>query len=519
MRTHAQRELPHDGTRRAERWHSVARNVAFLPVVVGIFAMAVSLISVGIPSLWADEAATVVGSTRGLPELLRMSESVDAVHAFYYAMMHFVFEVFGYSPVTLRAPSAVAVGGAAALTVVLGRQLDSTRLGLIAGVVYAVLPRTTWSGIEGRSFAFTSLLAVALTVVFIHAIQSPRKRWWFIYGALTVISGLMFIYLTLIVVAHAITLAIRLVMKSGQNRAQVPLNSRIWIGWATATAGAVVLLVPFLLFVMGQTGQVQWLGPLGAHTRSEVIRSQWFLHSPLFAALGWLFLALGLIRLVRSRVRPLTLSVIVPLLVIPTAILLIVSALHAPIYNPRYLAMCLPFVATMMAVGIEGLRGKYTAVVAVTVIAAVAVPQYLAQRVPQAREKDRSPWSQVADSIAADRTEQATIEAPETAVVYGSDGFHGISGRVIAHSYPDAFVGLLDITERIPAAQSPRLWAVDYELEASLSRLDGIDQVYVISGGSDEAFPGMLTQIETEGFTQDESWDISEVRVVRLSRE
>lgn len=519
MQTHAQRtSVRNSHSASTNRWHVISRHPAFFPAVVGLFAMGVSLVGVGIPSIWADEAATVVGSTRDISGLLRMSQSVDAVHASYYAVMHVVFEIFGYSPTTLRVPSAVAVGGAAALTVVLGRQLDRTKLGLVAGVVYAVLPRTTWSGIEGRSFAFTSLLAIALTVVFIHAARSSHKRWWAIYSVLTVLSSFIFLYLSLIVVAHAVTLLVVLLARKTANTGD-SFDPRSWLKWLVATTVAVALVVPFFLFTSGQTGQVQWLGPLGAHTRSEVLRSQWFLHSPWFAAIGWLFLALGLFQVVRTRDRRFAASLLVPLLVVPTAALLVVTMLYTPVYNPRYLAMCLPFVATLMAFGINGLRGKYTAAVTVAVIAAIAVPQYLAQRVPQAREKDRSPWSLVAESIAADREARSEAGDLETAVVFGDSGFHGISGRVIAHAYPDAFEGVVDITERIPAAESPRLWSVDFTLNESLGRLDGVNDVYVISGGADEDFPGMLASVESKGFVEDESWDVSEVRVVRLTRE
>jgi mannosyltransferase len=505
-------------TSKAGRWGALARHRAFLPALIGIFAMAVSLINVGTPSIWLDEAATVTGSSRSISQLLQMSQSVDAVHAAYYAVMHVVFEIFGYSPVTLRAPSAVAVGGAAALTVVFGRQLDRSKLGIIAGFIYAVLPRTTWSGIEGRSFAFTSLLAIALTVLFVHAARSSRTTWWVVYSVLTVVATLIFVYLALVIVAHAVALTILLIARRTRLRND-SFEPRFWLKWVVATAVAVVLLVPFLITVTGQTGQVQWLGPLGAHTRSEVLRSQWFLHSPVFAAIGWLFLALGLFRVLRFRERHFTASLLIPLLLVPTAALLAVSAVYTPVYNPRYLVMCLPFVAMFMAVGVDGLRGKYTAAVAVAVIAAVAVPQFAAQRQPQAREKERSSWSQVAETIASDRLNNSAAGALQTAVVYGDSGFHGLSGRVIAFSYPEAFAGIVDIMERTPASEAPGLWSVDQRLEDSLGRLDGLDDAYVISAGADEDFPAMVEAIESAGFSSDASWDVNDVRVVRLVRE
>ena len=76
-----------------------------------------------IPSLWGDEAATLLSAKRPLGSLLGMLTHVDAVHGLYYLVMHGWIRLAGESPFALRLPSALAVGAAvAAVTLIAGRR-------------------------------------------------------------------------------------------------------------------------------------------------------------------------------------------------------------------------------------------------------------------------------------------------------------------------------------------------------------------------------------------------------------
>ena len=159
------------GRRRTAR----RRTAAVAPVTVGLLGLLISLVGIGTPSIWYDEAASVISATRSWEQLGAMIANVDLVHAVYYALLHVVFDVFGYSPVAMRVPSAIAIGLAAAFVVVLGRVLDRPRLGLIGGLVFCLLPRITWAGTEGRSYAMTTTLAVLLTIVLVLACRDNRR--------------------------------------------------------------------------------------------------------------------------------------------------------------------------------------------------------------------------------------------------------------------------------------------------------------------------------------------------------
>ena len=92
------------------------------PLLVGLLAAAVSLAGAGRPSFWYDEAATISASySRSLDQLWQMLGNVDAVHGLYYVLMHGWFTIVPPTEFWSRAPSGLAVGGAAAGVVVLGR--------------------------------------------------------------------------------------------------------------------------------------------------------------------------------------------------------------------------------------------------------------------------------------------------------------------------------------------------------------------------------------------------------------
>jgi len=67
------------------------------------------------PSFWFDESATISASSgRSVTELARLLGNTDAVEGLYYLLMHGWFWIFLPTEFWSRAPSCLAVGGAAA---------------------------------------------------------------------------------------------------------------------------------------------------------------------------------------------------------------------------------------------------------------------------------------------------------------------------------------------------------------------------------------------------------------------
>src|SRR5437660_3373693 len=162
-------------------------------------AAAVSLGAAGRPSFWYDEAATISAAySRSLAQLWRMLGNVDAVHGLYYVFMHGWFQIFPPTEFWSRAPSGLAVGGAAAGVVVLSKQFSSRTVAVAAGIICGILPRSTWAGIEARPYALSMMAAVWLTVLLVVAARRDNAWYWAYYGIALASSILLEMYIVLL---------------------------------------------------------------------------------------------------------------------------------------------------------------------------------------------------------------------------------------------------------------------------------------------------------------------------------
>lgn len=364
------------------------------PIAAALLGAVVSGVAASRPSLWFDEGATISASaSRSLPELWRLLGHIDAVHGLYYLMMHGWFAIFPPTEFWTRVPSCLAVGLAAAGVVVFTKQFSSRTVAVCAGVVFAILPRVTWAGIEARSYAFTAAAAIWLTVLLITAIRRNNRWPWLLYAVALLLSILLNIYLVLLVPTYGVVTQV-----VGRRRFVV-----VW--WAATSATVVAATTPFMLFAHGQRFQVGWLSRLNWHNAIDVFLHQFFDNSVPFAVLAAVLLvAATAFRLTgRRELDPnnrLLLIVCAAWIVVPTAISLIYSAFE-PFYYPRYLFFTTPAMAVILAVCIVTMAGKPRWIAAVLVVLAVAAfPNYLlSQRQPYAKEG--WDYSQVADVIGA----------------------------------------------------------------------------------------------------------------------
>src|ERR1700761_9436912 len=245
------------------------------PLLVAVLAAAVSLSGAGRPSFWYDEAATISAAySRSLAQLWRMLRNVDAVHGLYYLLMHGWFQIFPPTEFWSRAPSGLAVGGAAAGLVVLGRQFSSRTVAVASGVVCAILPRATWAGIEARPYALSMMAAVWLTVLLVHAARRNTAWTWSYYGIALAISTLLDLYLVLLFLAHVAFICV------------FQRRQSVLVRFATTSVLTGSALTPFMVTAVHQAHQIRWVAPIGHRTVEDVAVQQYFERSPPFALLS-----------------------------------------------------------------------------------------------------------------------------------------------------------------------------------------------------------------------------------------
>lgn len=491
--------LPHDadatpgrpvsagtGRSRILAWVDQSRAGWVDPLVIGVLAVVVTGIGYWRPSIWTDEAATITSATRSVSQLWAMLHNIDAVHGPYYLFMHYWIDVFGISAWSIRLPSLLAVGVAAAGTVVLARQLANPRVALVAGLVYAVLPRVTWSSTDARSAALTIAAAAWLSVVLVAAVRRGRW-WWVLYGALTALSLALFFFLVLVVLGHGVTLAWSMRRRI---RSAWP--------WLAAVVGATVVVAPFLLIVVSEAGQISPAPPTFRRTLSDVLVRQFFLGAlptksqefplrspPLWAvsalalaALCWALIGWAVLtRRDRQVQRPDApvglLALLLPWIVVPTGLLVAYSVARTPIYNPRYLAFAMPAVAVLVAIAIVALGRQWLRVGVLALVAALSVPVFVSNRGLYA--KKGTDWITVARVI----DERA---APGDVVVYGIRNHNlKLTTRRIEVAYPDRLTELRDITLHKTGAQTATLWGTSHHLSGVMTELAGASRVWLIT--------------------------------------
>lgn len=416
------------------------------PLAVAMLAAVVSGVAASRPSLWFDEGATISASaSRSLPDLWRLLGHIDAVHGLYYLLMHGWFAIFPPTEFWSRVPSCLAVGAAAAGVVVFAKQFAPRTTAVCAGIVFAILPRVTWAGIEARSYALTAVAAVWLTVLLVAAIR--RNRWWLwlLYALALMLSILLNIYLVLLVSAYALATPV-----IGRRR-----SVTIW--WATTSAGAVGAMTPFMLFAHGQSFQVAWIFPLNWHNVIDVVQHQYFDNSVPFAVLAAVIIVAALAVRLTGRwesagdTRRL-LIVCAAWIVVPTAVSLIYSAITEPVYYPRYLFFTTPAMAVALAVCIVAVARNPRWIAAVLIVlAAAAFPNYLlSQRGPYAKEG--WDYSQVADVVTAHAKPGDCLVVDNTT--------HWLPGpiRALLATRPAAFRPLVDVGRGARGPEHGTLW-------------------------------------------------------------
>ena len=489
-------------------------------VLLGLVGFLVSVAGSWQPSYWGDEAASVLSAQRPLPSLFRMLGNVDAVHGVYYLLLHGWIDMFGASEFATRLPSALAIGAATAGTAVLARMLVNVRVAVIAALVFAVLPRVTYMGAEARSTALATMIAVWCTVLLVHIVRSRPTTatvalsLWAGYAVLLGAGIAVFIYTALLVPVHGLLVAL---LTRHSRRATVPA----WIG---GVAAALALASPIISWGLAQRDQISFLARRPQASVLDAAVQQWF-GTPSLAALAWLLIAVGCLAAFiprfqgpgdgarHERAPRAELLVLLAWLVVPSATLLIGTHLITPMYAYRYLSVCAPAAAILVAVGIAGLRPFWARATTLLLMVALAAPGYLAQRSDFAKDYG-SDWRQSADIL--------RVEArPRDAVVFDESTRPSRRPRLAMHLYPAAFVGLNDITREDTFENTDGLWDSTIPLEAAAFRLAGTDRVWLLQNvGSRETTAGTyLAVLREAGFSITSSRTINRTILLEMTRQ
>ncbi|WBB54912.1 glycosyltransferase family 39 protein [Verrucosispora sp. WMMD573] len=487
-------------------------------LVPATVTLLVTLVGLDTAQLWRDELATWSAATRGLGGLFRLAGTIDAATGPYYLFMHAWLASAGDSVAALRLPSALAMAATAGLTAVLGHRLWDTRVGTLAGLLFAVLPGTSRYGQEARPYALVSALAVLSTLLLVDALRRRTRRRWIGYAAATTALGLTHLVALTLLAAHAVAVLTTTIRAdpatdadaegrrdrpSDSGKWQSPAPGRVVGYWLAALVPVAVAVVPLALTAGGQRGrQLDWVD--AARPGDLAALAGGVAQSGVVGGVLVGLAALGAARAGRRALLPLS-SVLAPVL------LLFLAGLVVPLWVPRYLVFVVPFGCLLAGAALTSVR--LPAALAVVALAGLlGLPEQAALR--RTHEWPRTAtvdYRATAGIIAASRRPgDAVVYSPRDSWLFLDLGLrYHLGGRVPR----DALLA---------EGQEGRgdLWAAECDRPAEC--LAGVDRVWLVLAGRSSdplaAVPGAKGDALRDRFTVTEVWPRAGLTLALLTR-
>jgi mannosyltransferase len=348
------------------------------------------------PGLYIGDAATLWAVRLPFPQLVRLLSHVDAVHATYYMLVRSVF-FLGHSYVTARATAAVGAVLAVGLTSWWGLRLTGRRTVAVVGALLLALSTTTNQYAQDpRSYTIVMACGVGVSLALVRALEREtagrsrrRLQAWLPYLTLLVLCTYL----------HEMS-AILLAIAQGVTLLWARVDRHIVLRWLSACAAAAMLSLPLLVLSATEQGAIGWIQRPGP-------ASLWGLVAQFSSPVRWLAgLLVGLIVVgaVADRRRAVDLPAgltpqrsLLPVLLLPSMLLLGESEVAQPLLQARYVLFCLPAGCLLAAIGADrvarvvGRSWFVRAAVVATLLVAVTAGQW--QRQELLRTPDGRHWN------------------------------------------------------------------------------------------------------------------------------
>jgi mannosyltransferase len=327
-------------------------------LVPGLVATVIGFWRADGASLWADELATWGAVRLSWSQLWQLTGNVDGVLTPYYAVLKAYTGLVGVSALSLRLPSIVAMVAATMIVAGLGRRIGGSRAGLIAGLLYAILPATSRYAQEARPYAGVMLFAALATWTLIRLTERPTMPRSMAYALAVAATGL----------ANPLDAALMLL---GHGLAA---RTRQWLIPAVLGCGPVLGVG---LRGLGQSAQVSWITRVDLDTLKAAPQAVFG-----SAALGGVILALALLGLRRT-----TASTILAGAGFLPPVALMIAGIWAHVWVGRYALVGVPAL-TALAGAAAARAGRPHAALVTAVCAVLAWPQQRELRRSDGHDQD-----------------------------------------------------------------------------------------------------------------------------------
>jgi mannosyltransferase len=427
-----------------------------------VLTLAVTCYELTSPVLGRDELVTWDMVNRGTGQILATLQNVDAVHGTYYLLMHLWVGIFGDSVFSMRIPSALAAAGAAAVVSLIGRRLFGYRAGILAGILFALVPAVSRYGEEARSYALVIFAVSVATLLLLRVLDNARSPWrWAVYALALTYVGLLHLIALSVVLAHLCLL----VAHVRQNLDRSP-----WWKYALALTAVAACVSPVVLLGQSQAErQLYWVPEPGIWDIPPLV-------TEVFASILCAGALITLACLARSsRKGPLLLCGTWALL--PPVLVWLASHGEVSYWRNVYLLFTLPAWVLLAGAGLAAVsRSRKADAAFLVALAVLALPDQGRVREPLAHDVGFAPVDYAAAADMVKRGYQ-----PGDAVVY--DRFHTWKLDTGVQYYLPRDLKLRDVFLAGTPAAINQIYAAECPVPAQC--LKGERRIWLLTGGDE----------------------------------
>ena len=353
----------------------------WLGLVVAL-AAALRLFRLGVRSFWLDEAVSAM--------LARVDRHVFAsavIHrqanmVLYYLLLR-GWTRLGSSEFALRSFSALAGVATIPAIYLLGKQLFGARAGRVAALLLCVHTFHIRYSQEARAYSLLMLLAVLSSLFLLRSLEDPSRHNWAAYIALSTLMVYAQAFGGWVLLAQWSSSFLLLLRKRSEIRTPIPgqISRRSYGKKFIFSAAAICFLIAplaYCLLFLSDRSQLAWLAKPSTQDLYKFCLDLTGNGGPMLLLA---YLALFLAALAAAVFHPTSQPdssglwkhyFLLLWLILPPVLLLLIS-LRWPVFEPRFLIVCIPPLLLLVANGLSQVRSKILFSAAFLILLALSV--------------------------------------------------------------------------------------------------------------------------------------------------
>lgn len=317
-------------------------------------------------SVWLDEIHTLndANPANSLAQVHASIVAADPHPPLYFYIIHFLFKIFGYTPVVARLFSVVIGIYAIYAIFQFGKELFNEKVGLIAAMLLTVSSYHIYYSQEARPYAMLCLFTILSFLYLVRYVKLPTRKNAILYGVFTALMLYGHFFSLFAVLGQMAILLFFAVLAKPENRKSFLINSII------AGIVTVLLFLPsFKIFIAAMEIKSFWI-PYPTPDVYTLMYKEFFGNSEMLMFVFGFMAVLYFIKLSKEKEQEVSYEsvvtnqtvlgfiVLAAWIVIVLLVPLIRSYTSIPMLISRYFINILPAILIVIAVGLAQFKNR-----------------------------------------------------------------------------------------------------------------------------------------------------------------